>query len=576
MTLSITGIGVGTGIKTAIGPVVLLSSGDTHIEPRSIPTSQIDTEVTRFLTAVESATEQLHRIRHQIPKDTPADILEFVDTHLLMLEDKAISEAPVNTIREEGCSAEWALHLRRNQLMRVFEEMDDPYLRTRKDDLDHVVNRIQKFLTGQASESPPNIADHIVLAEELTPADAILLHHQGALGFVTEFGSSMSHTAILARSLGIPTVVGAHGATRLLHSSEQVVVDATNGVVLADCDSASIVFFHERLEQEISQQQSLKNLCHVPATTIDGHELVLQANIELPEDVQSAQELCAQGIGLYRTEFLYMNRPTLPSEEEHYQAYLQVVQGLENLPITIRTLDLGADKQCDTQPDPVASTNPALSLRAIRLCLKETELFRLQIRAILRASAHGRVRIMIPMLTNMWEARQARALIDDEIHNLEKERIPYDPELQVGAMIETPAAALTAREFADFFDFLSIGTNDLIQYTLAVDRADDMVNYMFDPLHPAVLYLIKNVIDAGRTANKPVSMCGEMAGDPRYLPLLVGMGLETLSMHPASLLEIKQLVKKLDRKSLSSAVDTLLQKTDTLDLDQAVASLCPT
>ena len=575
MTISISGIGVGAGIKTAIGPIALLSSGDALIEPRSIPASQVETEVTRFLTAVNKASEQLHQIRHQIPSDTPPDILEFVDTHLLMLEDKAIAEAPVNTIREEGCSAEWALHLRRNQLMRVFEEMEDPYLRTRKDDLDHVVNRIHKILSGQSSEIPPNINNHIVLAEELTPADAILLHHQGALGFITEFGSSMSHTAILARSLSIPTVVGAHGATRLLHNNEQVVVDTANGVILADCDSASINFFQQRLQQEITQQQSLKNLCHIPAATLDGHELKLQANIELPEDVQSAQELCAQGIGLYRTEFLYMNRPTLPSEEEHYKAYVQVVEGLNAMPITIRTLDLGADKQCDSHPEPVASINPALSLRAIRLCLKETEIFRLQIRAILRASAHGNVSIMIPMLTNMWEARQARAFIDDELRNLEKEGIAHDPDIKIGAMIETPAAALTAGEFADYFDFLSIGTNDLIQYTLAVDRADDMVNYMFDPLHPAVLRLIKDIIDAGKSSGKPVSMCGEMAGDPRYLPLLVGMGLETFSMHPGSLLEAKQLIQKLNRKALNKAVGKILKDPDTLNLDQAVADLSP-
>lgn len=572
MTLALHGIGVDTGIGTAIGKVLMLSRGNIQAEPGMLHGGQVEQEVQRFFSAVRTAANQLTAIRAQIPADTPDDILEFIDTHLLMLEDKAISEAPAQTIREEGCSAEWALQLRRNQLVRVFEEMEDPYLRTRKDDLDHVVNRIMGILLGKRSGTSREVHGHIIVCEDLTPADTIMLHHQGAAGFVTEFGSPMSHTAILARSLGVPAVVGAHGATAHLRAGEEVIVDATNGAVLAQCDASTVTFFRRRLERELAHRQELQNLRDAQAVTRDGVEIELQVNIELAEDVAAALDAGAQSVGLYRTEFLYMNRQTLPDEEEHFQAYLQAVKQMPGT-VTIRTLDLGADKQCESQPEPMICTNPALGLRAIRLCLKKTSLFRVQIRAILRASAYGKVRLMLPMLTNLWEANHARAVIDDEIHNLQMAGIPLDDRLPVGAMIETPAAALTAESFARLFDFLSIGTNDLIQYTLAVDRADDSVAHLYDPLHPAVLGLIQHIIQAGRNTGKPVAMCGEMAGDPRYLPLLLGLGLRTLSMQPALLLEAKQLIRRAHWQTLQEKTRLLMQNLDQPDLEQAVRSL---
>lgn len=546
MTLAICGIGVSGSINTAIGKAILLGGEDLHIEPAVIPANEVEGEIERFQQAVSQAVQQLHDIRHQIPTDTPPDILEFIDTHLLMLRDKAIIEAPVNSIREEGCSAEWALQLRRNQLVKVFDEMKDPYLRTRKDDLDHVVNRIQQILRDRSKPEAPEVKSRIVVARDITPADAILLHNQGASGLITEFGSPMSHTAILARSLGIPTVMGAHNASRTIHDHETVVIDALNGIALVDCDQSGIQFFTQRLATEKAHNQALKSLKHAVAETRDGHRLRLLANIELPEDASLASDVGAEGIGLYRTEFLYMNRQSLPTENEHFQAYMQVLQGMPGTQITIRTLDLGADKQCESHPQAGCSPNPALGLRAIRLCLKEIDLFRTQIRAILRASAFGQVRLMIPMLTNLWEAQHARALIDDEIRNLQASDISVDKHIPVGAMIETPAAALIAGRFADMFDFLSIGTNDLIQYTLAVDRADDSVAHLYDPLHPAVLMLIQGILEAAKQHAKPVSMCGEMAGDPEYIPLLTGMGLTELSMHPGSLLEAKKLIRQLD------------------------------
>ncbi len=573
MTLALLGIGLDGGPAIAVGKAVMLARGNLQAEPRMLQHGDVEAEVKRFLDAVETAAAQLREIRERIPPDTPSDILEFIDTHLLMMEDKAISEAPVQLIRDEGCSAEWALQLRRNQLLRLFDEMEDPYLRTRRDDLDHVVNRIMTVLRGEEAATPEDIDGRIVVSEDLTPADIILLHHQGAAGLVTEFGSPMSHTAILARSLGLPAVVGAHGAARLLRPGELLVLDATHGTVLAECTRGTLAFFRHRIEVERAHRHTLKALKHAPAVTLDGRRITLLANIELPEDVQAALEAGAQGIGLYRTEFLYMNREALPDEEEHYRAYREVVEGMGERPVTIRTLDLGADKQCEHQPETAACTNPALGLRAIRLCLKETAIFRTQIRAILRASAVGRVQLMLPMLTNVHEARHARALIDDEIRNLRRAGIPVDEGLPVGVMIETPAAAITADHFARLFDFLSIGTNDLVQYTLAVDRSDDSVAHLYDPLHPAVLQLVRQVVEACRRHHKPVSICGEMAGDPRYLPLVLGMGLEMLSMHPASLLEARQQVRHLHWHELQQETARLMQSLDPDRLERQVAQL---
>ncbi len=573
MTLAFTGIGVSGSRATAVGPAASLARGNIRAEPRLLPRNQVEREVERFRAAVERAAAQLREIRREIPEDTPSDIVEFIDTHLLMLEDRALSEAPIQLIRDEGCSAEWALQLRRDQLVRIFERMEDPYLRTRRDDLDHVVNRIMGILQEQEGETPLDVAGRIVVCEDLTPADAILLHHRGAAGLVTEFGSPMSHTAILARSLGLPAVVGAHGASRFLNPGETLVLDAANGVVLAGCTDATLAFFRHRIELEEAHRHSLQALRHAPAVTLDGERITLLANIELPEDLEPALDAGAEGIGLYRTEFLFMNRETLPGEEDHFAAYARVVEGMGERPVTIRTLDLGADKQCEHQPETAACINPALGLRAIRLCLKETALFRTQIRAILRASALGRVQLMLPMLTNLHEARHARALIDDEIHNLRREGVPLDPRMPVGAMIETPAAALTADAFAELFDFLSIGTNDLIQYTLAVDRSDDSVAHLYDPLHPAVLELVRRVVEACRRHRKPVSICGEMAGDPRFLPLVLGMGLTTLSMHPGSLLEARQRVRHLTLAPLRQRTRELLLAPDPGRIEEQVARL---
>jgi len=541
VTLVCTGFGIGSGV--AIGHAYLLRQGRVQLAPEQRHVTDIAAEVARYRAAVTAAAEQLHAVRVQINGDLPEDIAEFIDTHLLMLEDKVITEGPVKLIRQQGVRAELALQARRDDLVSVFDRMDDAYLRTRKDDLDHVVQRIQRVLAGEHGDAAPSLEGRVVLADDITPADAVLLKQRGVAGFVSEYGSPMSHTAILARSLDIPAVMGAHGAVTCLRHGELLVLDAAQGVVLADCDPRTRDHFEQRLARQQSRRAELKQLLPEPARSRDGEDFVLLANIELPGDVTEARDNGAQGVGLFRTEFLYMNRSEPPDEEEQYTAYRDAVLGMHGLPVTIRTLDLGADK---TVTGASQGGNPALGLRGIRLCLKEPALFRPQLRAILRAAHHGPLRIMLPMITNLWETLHARALIEDVSRELAAADVPHEPNVPVGAMIEVPAAALAAEQFARQLDFLSIGTNDLIQYTLAIDRVDDAVAYLYDPLHPAVVQLLAQVIRAGNAAGIPVSMCGEMAGDPQFVALLAGLGLRQFSMQPGALLAVKERIRELD------------------------------
>jgi phosphotransferase system enzyme I (PtsI) len=574
MTLALTGIGIATQRSVAIGAVALLQRGPVRVAPRAVADHEIELEVTRLRTAITTAGAQLLETRSRIPVATPPDIAEFIDTHLLMLGDRTVFGAVEDLIRRECCAAEWAIQVRRDALVQVFDAMADPYLRTRRDDLDHVVTRVQKILLLQEDDAPPDLHGKVIVAVDLTPSDTLLMRERGVAGFVTEYGGPMSHTAILARSLGIPAVVGVRRATEYLRRGETVVLDSTAGTVLAGCDADLIASFRDRLEAERDRAQALRQLRHAPAVTADGQPCWLMANIELPEDLQAAKENGAVGVGLYRTEFLYMNRADLPSEEEQFEAYRGVVQALDGIPVTIRTLDLGADKTVDgCSVEMPAACNPAMGLRAIRLCLKEPELFRTQLRAILRASAFGPIRLMLPMLTNVWEVMKARALVEDCMRELRRLGLPFDESVAVGGMIEIPAAALAAGSFARHLDFLSIGTNDLIQYTLAIDRIDDTVNYLYDPLHPAVLRLIQHTIRCGAAARIPVSMCGEMAGDLRYIPLLLGMGLRELSMQPGFLLGVKRLIRECDAGELTRRLDAVMDDLEREDLPEVLAGL---
>ncbi|MGH8659953.1 MAG: phosphoenolpyruvate--protein phosphotransferase [Gammaproteobacteria bacterium] len=547
MSITLHGVGVSHGI--AIGRLHILERDKLDIPEYRIKAKEVDTEITRLDVALEIARAQLRAVREHIPCGVSDDIADFIDAHLLMLNDSVLSNEPGRLIRNQHCNAEWALKLLYDSLVNVFDQMADPYLRTRKDDIYHVVYRIQRILLNQAPmrhEVPDSrLRGYIILAEELTPADTVLMQHHGIAAFATEGGGPTSHTAILARSLGIPSIVGLHEARRYAQEADLAIVDGANGVLLIAPDEKTLAHYKKRQQKDKRHYAKLITLKEMPTVTQDGVVIELNANIELPGDFAAVREVGAQGVGLYRTEFMYMNRETPPNEEEHYHTYAEVLRALDNRPVTIRTFDLGADKQTlGLQQEEGAAENPALGLRAIRLCLRKPALFRPQLRAILRVSALGPVRLMIPMLSSVGELKQVLQIVDEIRAELRSENMAFDPDLAVGAMIEVPAAAVCADAFAREVDFLSIGTNDLIQYAIAIDRLNEEVNYLYDPMHPGVLRLIWMTIKAGQEAGTPVAMCGEMAGDPRFVRLLLGLGLREFSVHPAVLLEVKRIISE--------------------------------
>ncbi len=546
MSFSLQGVGVSRGI--AIGKVHVLERHQLEINEYSIENSEVNNEVRRFQRALTEARQQLRAVRMHIPRSTAGDIAAFIDTHLLMLEDNALTIEPARLIREMKRNAEWALKLQRDALVAVFDEMEDPYLRTRKDDVDHVVNRIQRNLMNQGPlkhEVPDShLSGYIVLADNLSPADTVMMQHHGIAAFATEYGGPTSHSAILARSLGIPSIVGLHRARRYIRDDDLIIVDGNSGVIIVEPDEKSLEHYRGLQKEEKRHLARLRKTRDDKAVTEDGIEIELHANIELPTDINAVKKVGATGIGLYRTEFLYMNRDTLPDEEEHYETYVGMLKSLKGIPVTIRTLDLGGDKDTDESVNPQnhEESNPALGLRGVRLCLKETSLFMPQLRAIIRASAHGPIRMMVPMVSSFQEMLQVKAMIRRIQEDFTERDIKFDPDMPLGTMIEVPAAALCADIFAQRLDFLSIGTNDLIQYTMAIDRINDEVNYLYDPLNRGVLRLIRMTLQAGVEHETPVSMCGEMAGDLYLVRLLLGLGLRRFSVHPASLLEVKDIV----------------------------------
>ena len=562
MTLHLKATGVSRAI--GIGRATIIPRGHIHVSKHLIEKRAVRKEKSRYLRALKQAHQQLGEIRQQIPPGLPADIDSFIDAHLLMLDDAALAQAPLDIIQRNCCNAEWALEQQYQILIQAFEDIDDSYLKTRKDDIEHVVSRIQRILINEESLSDmvrnKDYSGRIIIIDDLSPAEIVAIQQKGVSGFVTEFGGSLSHTAIIAKSLGIPALVGIQAARRLLKPDETIIIDGENNALIAAPDQRIFSWYQNKRREYRRQKKLLAELRDQPARSIEGNKILLQANIELPDDLKAAKKAGCMGIGLFRTEYLFMNRDSLPTEEEQFSAYRSVVRRMQGAPVTIRTMDLGADKQVDSgRSDSPLPNNPALGLRAVRLCLQDHDLFQTQLRAILRASAWGKVRIMIPMISTVQEIKQVKAHIATVKAALRREKIKFSKNIAVGTMIEVPAAAISASLFAEHCDFLSIGTNDLIQYTLAIDRVDDAVNYLYDPMHPAILKLIKMTIDAGRKANIPVGMCGEMAGDTRYTRLLLGLGLSEFSMHPASLLEVKAMIRNTRVTTLEKPVKKLLR-----------------
>lgn len=546
MTVTLHGVGVSRGI--AIGRAHIIERAELEIDEYHVPGGEIGREIIRLRDAVRQAKQDLRAVREHIPVTTTADIAAFIDTHLLMLEDSPFTFDAERLIKRLSCNAEWALKLQCDALVKAFDEMDDPYLRTRKDDVEHVVTRIQRILLNHAPlkhEVPGNrLEGMVILADDLTPADTVLMQRNGVAAFVTDYGGPTSHMSILARSLGIPGIVGAHGIRRYIHENELVIIDGNDGVVVGNPDASALSYYRGQQAERERHVESLATTRGEASTTLDGYDVELHANVELPEDFAAARDVGATGVGLYRTEFLYMNRHDDPDEEDHFRTYRELIDALGGMPVTIRTLDLGADKDFDGGGSDPLAANPALGLRAIRLSLKQPTLYWPQLRAIVRASALGPVRLMIPMLSNLDEAREVIDNVRTVQGDFARRDIAFDADMPIGAMIEVPAAAICADSFARYLDFFSIGTNDLIQYTIAIDRVNDAVNYLYDPLNPAVLRLIAATIDAGAAAGIPVAMCGEMAGDVRYTRLLLGLGLRQFSVHPSLLLEIKHIVNQ--------------------------------
>ncbi len=585
MSFQVFGLPVSRGI--AIGRAVLIASSRVDVAHYFIAEEQIGTEIGRLRGARDAVADELNGMKRDMPADAPAELAALLDVHLMLLHDDALTGATKQWIQERRYNAEWALSAQLEVLARQFDEMEDEYLRERKADLEQVVERLLRAMAREASPAAvPAMPSRsttelggdplVLVASDVAPADMLQFKKSVFLGFVTDLGGKTSHSAIVARSMDIPAVVGAREASRLICQDDWIVIDGDAGLVIVD-PSSDVLAEYEGLRRERDRVlQALARLRHTPAVTVDGERVELLANIELPGDAASALQAGAAGVGLFRSEFLFMNRDgDLPNEDEQFEAYRTAVEAMQGLPVTIRTVDIGADKALDRMSANELRhehvLNPALGLRAIRWSLAEPGMFRKQLRAILRASAHGQVRILIPMIAHMSEVTSTLAALERAKEQLSEAGRPFG-RVEIGAMVEVPAAALMLPSFLKHFDFVSIGTNDLIQYTLAIDRADDTVAHLYDPWHPAVLRLIANSIRDARAAGKDVSVCGEMAGDPAFSELLLAMGLRSFSMHPSQVVAVKERLLKADTRKWANWLDRILAADEPESMNRMAAA----
>ena len=573
------GIPVSRGIS--IGRAHLLTPAALDVKHYLVGEEHLEAEVRRLQDALAEVHRGLQALWTDLPKDAPTELGAFIDVHALILSDPMISEAPLDIIRTRHYNAEWALVTQIDELSAQFDEIEDSYLRERKADIQQVAERVLKVLMGSAQLAPAPVTDDgfqpqmIVVAHDISPADMLQFRDRSFIGFVTDVGGQNSHTAIVARSLDIPAAVGLSQASALIEQDDWVIIDGDAGVVI--CNPSALVLDQYRARQGamLKARKKLLKLKKTPAVTRDGTTITLLANIELPDDCPGALESGAEGVGLFRSEFLFMARGgqqhRIPSEDEQFEQYRKAVVAMKGRPVTIRTLDIGADKPLDQTEH--TALNPALGLRAIRYCLAEPQLFLTQLRAILRASAFGKVRMLIPMLAHAFEIDQSLMMIAQAKRQLRDAGEKFDDAIEVGAMIEIPAAALALPMFVSRMDFLSIGTNDLIQYTLAIDRVDYEVAHLYNPLHPAILQLISMTILAGKKAGIDVAVCGEMAGDTKLTRLLLGMGLREFSMHPAQLLSVKQEILNCDLSTITPHTRKILRSMEPHAIADAVAQL---
>ena len=581
MTFSLHGTPVSNGI--AIGKAVLISRAALEVSHYLIEVGKEEAESQKLLDAFDQVRLELAQLRKGLPKDAPQEMAAFLDVHGMILSDPALTEKPLILIRTQRLNAAWALTTELNDLLEQFAEIEDAYLKERANDIRQVAERVLKALNDQQKDalsdsellSPSDVGvDAIIVAHDIAPHDMLRFKEHAFTGFVTDLGGKTSHTAIVARSMEIPAVVGVRHASEMIRHGDWLVIDGQHGVVVVAPDEQLLAEYRLLQAKDVQETRKLQELKYSPTTTIDDVAIELLANIELPEDATQAVELGAIGVGLFRSEFLFMDRKqALPDEEQQYQEYRRVVDLMEGLPVNIRTIDVGADKALGSGSDLSETGTSPLGLRAIRWSLTEPEIFLTQLRAILRASAYGQARIMIPMLAHVKEIDETLRLIEKAKQQLHQRGLAFNPHIQVGAMIEIPAAALVLPLFINRFDFLSIGTNDLIQYTLAIDRADHAVAHLYDPLHPAILNLLFSIIDQAKRANIPVAVCGEMAGDPSMTKLLLGLGLTDFSMHFSQLLLVKREILKADVGLLKSRIGAVLEAIESEDQAKALEKL---
>jgi phosphoenolpyruvate-protein phosphotransferase (PTS system enzyme I) len=575
MSIQIFGTPVSRGV--AIGRAVLVASSRIDVAHYFVGADRVPEEIHRLRQARDAVVAELTQLKDELPEEAPHELGALLDVHLMLLHDETVSDATKLWIEQRHYNAEWALSAQLEVLARQFDEMEDAYLRERKADVEQVVERMLRALAGTspapgappapgAAHGPGGEDPLVLVASDVAPADMLQFKRSVFTGFVTDVGGRTSHTAIVARSLDIPAVVGAREASRLIRQDDWVVIDGDAGVVLVNPSAIVLEEYRFRQRQSELERARLNRLRNTPAVTLDGQPVELLANIELPGDAPAALEAGAVGVGLFRSEFLFMNRGgDLPGEDEQYEAYRDAVLAMQGLPVTIRTVDVGADKPLERMNAHELrhehGLNPALGLRAIRWSLSEPGMFRQQLRAILRASAHGKVRVLIPMVAHLSEIRLTLEALSRARQQLDEAGRSYTT-VEVGAMIEVPASAVIIDRFLRHFDFVSVGTNDLIQYTLAIDRDDEAVAHLYDGWHPAVLQLLQQTISSANGAGKPVCVCGEMAGDTAFTELLLGMGLRSFSMHPARLASVKQRVLRADTRWLRERLPAVMAADD--------------
>jgi phosphotransferase system enzyme I (PtsI) len=553
----------------AIGRAAVMGAASLEVEHYRISPDAAAAECQRLQQALHVASKELQQMAESLPEDAPRELGPLLGVHSMLLDDPLLFEQTCALITERHYNAEWALTAQGQLLTEQFAAMEDEYLRERAADIRQVIERVLRVLSG----SPPLLAGLsqgsgtdplIVVARDISPADMLRLRGARFSAFLTDLGGPTSHTAIVARSMNVPAVVGLGHVRQLVREGDILVADGFTGAVLVNPSEHVLQEYRERQQAFARERLELARLRTAPSVTLDGITVKLEANIELPDEAVDAAQAGADGIGLFRSEFLFMGRRTLPSEDEQYEAYAQVVRTMAGKPVTIRTLDLGADKTLDG--DVTVATNPALGLRAIRYCLANPHIFGAQLRALLRASLHGHVRILIPMISHMHEVHATRQALEQACHELDERGVPYARNYSLGAMVEVPATAIAIEPFLDALDFLSVGTNDLIQYTLAIDRGDNEVADLYDPMHPAVLRLLAHIINAGERAGKSVAVCGEMAGDSRVTRMLLGLGLTEFSMHPQQLLDVKNEILQSHSNALRTKVAAALNRAERIDL----------